>query len=123
MMAVMAFDAQRRGQLVTAAALDQYTRWLATAVTEAMHYFIGHGSRSPQGDARYSAVTAAHITHMLRDTLEDAEAGYFNIPREIVEAHGIDPRDVSSVPYRAWVRKRVHLARHLFAGGRISQPD
>jgi phytoene/squalene synthetase len=118
MMAVMAFDTQRRGQLVSAAALDQYTRWLSTAVTEAMHYFIGHGSRSPQGESRYLAVTAAHITHMLRDTLEDAEAGYFNIPRETVEAYGIDPRDVSSAPYRAWVRSRVHLARSLFEDGR-----
>lgn len=118
LMAVMEFDARRRGQLVSAAELDQYTRWLATAVTEAMHYFIGHGSRSPQGEARYLAVTAAHITHMLRDTLEDAEAGYFNIPREIVEAAGIDPRDVSSAPYRDWVRGRVHLARQLFAQGR-----
>ncbi len=118
MMAVMAFDVRRRGQLVTAAALDQYTHWLATAVTEAMHYFIGHGSRSPQGDGRYLAVTAAHITHMLRDTLEDAAAGYFNIPRETVEAHGIDPQDVSSAPYQAWVKSRVQLARSLFASGR-----
>jgi phytoene/squalene synthetase len=119
MMAVMDFDARRRGQLVTADALDQYTRWLATAVTEAMHYFIGHGSSSPQGEMRYLAVTAAHITHMLRDTLEDAEAGYFNIPREIVEANGIDPRDVSSAPYREWVRGRVDLARSLFDAGRV----
>ncbi|HVO71136.1 MAG TPA: squalene/phytoene synthase family protein, partial [Aggregatilineaceae bacterium] len=118
MMAVMAFDARRRGQLVSADELNQYTRWLATAVTEAMHYFIGHGSRSPQGEMRYLAVTAAHITHMLRDTLEDAEAGYYNIPRETVEAHRIDPREVSSVPYQAWVRSRVHLARRLFASGR-----
>jgi phytoene/squalene synthetase len=118
MMAVMAFDAQRREHLVTAAALDQYTRWLAAAVTEAMHYFIGHGSRSPQGAVRYWAVAAAHITHMLRDTVEDAEAGYFNIPREIVKAHGIDPRDVSSAPYQDWVRSRVQLARRLFARGR-----
>ncbi len=119
MMAVMAFDTRRRGQLVTAAALDQYTRWLSTAVTEAMHYFIGHESKSPQGEGRYLAVTAAHITHMLRDTVEDAEAGYFNIPRETVEAYGIDPRDVSSAPYRAWIRSRVHLARRLFANGRV----
>lgn len=118
MMAVMNFDARRRGQLVAAADLEQYTRWLATGVTEAMHYFIGHGSRSPQGEGRYLAVTAAHITHMLRDTLEDAEAGYFNIPRETVDSCGLDPRDVRSAAYRAWVRGRVHLARRLFAEGR-----
>jgi phytoene/squalene synthetase len=118
MMAVMSFDARRRGQLVTAADLEQYTCSLATAVTEAMHHFIGHGTRSPQGDARYVAVTAAHITHMLRDTLEDAEAGYFNIPREIVESQGIDPRDVSSAPFRAWVRSQVQRAREYFAQGR-----
>jgi phytoene/squalene synthetase len=118
MMAVMAFDARRRGQLVSADELSQYTRWLAVGVTEAMHHFIGHGSRSPQDETRYLAVTAAHITHMLRDTLEDAEAGYFNIPREIVEVYKIDPRDVNSVPHRAWVRSQVDLARRLFASGR-----
>lgn len=114
MMAVMDFDARRRGRLVSAAELNHYTHWLAVAVTEAMLHFIGHGSTAPQGEARYLAVTAAHITHMLRDAVEDAEAGYFNIPREIVQAHGIDPRDVSSTPYRAWVRSRVALARRLF---------
>lgn len=114
MMAVMDFDARRRGRLISAAELNQYTRWLAIAVTEAMHHFIGHGSGAPQCEARYLAVTAAHITHMLRDAVEDAEAGYFNIPREIVQAHGIDPREISSAPYRAWVSNRVSLARRLF---------
>jgi phytoene/squalene synthetase len=83
MMAVMSFDAGRRGRLISQDELNEYTRALAVAVTEAMHYFIGHGSRSPQGQTRHLAVTAAHITHMLRDTLEDVEAGYFNISREI----------------------------------------
>lgn len=114
MMAVMDFDARRRGRLVSAAELNQYTHWLAIAVTEAMLHCIGHGIRAPQGEARYLAVTAAHITHMLRDAMEDAEAGYFNIPREVVHANGIDPCDVSSAPYRAWVRSRVHVARRLF---------
>jgi phytoene/squalene synthetase len=118
MMAVMNFDAQRRGRLVSAAELSQYTHELAVAVTEAMHYFIGHGSRAPQGEARYLAVTAAHITHMLRDTLEDVESGYFNIPREIVEVQGIALRDVSSAPYRVWVSSRVDLARSLFEEAR-----
>lgn len=116
MIAVMEFDARRRGRLISTAELSQYTCWLAVAVTEAMHHFIGHGSRSPQSETRYLAVSAAHITHMLRDTLEDAEAGYFNIPREVVEANGIDPRDVNSAPYREWVRSRVHLVRSLFEG-------
>src|SRR6185369_5839891 len=68
MMSVMAFDAARRGRLISQSELDEYTRWLASAVTEAMHYFIGHGCYAPQNKARYLAVTAAHITHMLRDT-------------------------------------------------------
>lgn len=118
MMAVMAFDATRRGKLVSGQSLTQYTRWLSTAVTEAMHHFIGYGSAAPRGEARYAAVTAAHITHMLRDTLDDASAGYFNVPRELVEGRGIDPADVSGDAYRAWVRERVHLARGLFNQGR-----
>jgi phytoene/squalene synthetase len=118
MMAVMAFDADRRGQLVSQRALNQYTHWLAVAVTEALHYFIGHCCASPRSDMRYLAVTGAHITHMLRDALEDAQAGYYNIPREVLSAHGIAPWDVESRAYRDWVRGRVHQARGCFRMGR-----
>jgi len=118
MMAVMALDADRRGRLISHEELTRYTRYLATAVTEALHYFIGHRCKSPHDETRYLAATAAHITHMLRDTLDDAEAGYFNIPREYLESHGIDPHDVWSDPYRAWVQGRVQLARACFKAGK-----
>jgi phytoene/squalene synthetase len=118
MMAVMAFDAARRGQLISQRELNQYTRWLAVAVTEALHYFIGHNCASPRGEMRYLAVTGAHITHMLRDALEDAEAGYYNIPREVVAANGIAPWDVESKAYRDWVQERVHKAHACFRMGR-----
>lgn len=118
MMAVMAFDARRRGQLISREELSAYTRWLAAGVTEAMHYFIGHGCYSPRTRARYLAVTAAHITHMLRDTLDDVKAGYFNIPREVLELHDIHPDDVSSDAYRQWVQSRVRLARSYFSAGK-----
>ncbi len=118
MMAVMSFDAERRGRLISQEELNEYTRALAVAVTEAMHYFIGHGSKAPQDQTRYLAVTAAHITHMLRDTLEDVEAGYFNIPLEVVVSQRIDPRDVHSEPYRNWIKSHVGLARACFKSGR-----
>ncbi len=118
MMAVMAFDAERRGRLISQGELDEYTRGLAVAVAEAMHYFIGRGRRSPRDETRYQAVTAAHITHMLRDTLDDLEAGYFNIPREVLESHHMHPGDVHSQPYRKWVEERVGLARACFESGR-----
>ena len=119
MMAVMAFDAGRRGRLISQAELNGYTRCLAIAVTEAMHYFIGHNCTSPQDETRYLAVTGAHITHMLRDTFDDIQAGYFNIPREFLEAHHIEPQDVDSDAYRAWVESRVQLAREHFEAGRV----
>lgn len=118
MMQVMEFDASRRGRLISQNELNEYTRWLATAVTEAMHYFIGNGCYAPQDGRRYLAVTAAHITHMLRDAIEDAQAGYFNIPREVLEAGHIEPQDVHSNAYQAWVKKRVKLARLYFETGR-----
>jgi phytoene/squalene synthetase len=117
MHSVMAFDAERRGRLITEEELNRYTYHLAAAVTEAMHHFIGHGCQSPQGEGRYLAVSAAHITHMLRDTLEDVEAGYYNIPREYIEPYRIDPRDVQSEPYRKWVEGRIELARLYFNSG------
>jgi hypothetical protein len=117
MMAVMAFDAERRGRLVSQAELTEYSRWLATAVTEALHYFIGHNSPSPRSEARYLAVTAAHITHMLRDTFEDVAAGYYNIPREYLASNTIAPQAVEHEAYRAWVKSRVQLARAYFKAG------
>jgi phytoene/squalene synthetase len=118
MMQVMEFDTMRRGKLISQAELNEYTRWLATAVTEAMHYFIGHSSDSPHDETRYLAVTGAHIVHMLRDTFDDLEAGYYNIPRELLEANNIGPYDTHSRAYRAWVKSRVQLARSCFRAGR-----
>jgi phytoene/squalene synthetase len=118
MMQVMEFDAKRRGRLISQAELNEYTRWLATAVTEAMHYFIGHNSYSPRNETRYLAVTAAHITHMLRDTFDDVQAGYYNIPREVLQTNRIRPHDIENKAYRAWVRSRVRLARDYFKAGK-----
>jgi hypothetical protein len=118
MMAVMTFDAHRRNRLITAYELAEYTRWLATAVTEALHYFIGHDDPLPTLHYRYAAVTAADITHMLRDTCDDLAAGYFNMPREFVESNRVDLGDLGSDAYREWVKARVALARSNFATGR-----
>ena len=118
MMQVMEFDAKRRGRGISQTELNQYTHWLATAVTEAMHYFIGHCCFSPHDETRYLAVTAAHITHMLRDTFDDMRAGYYNIPREVLEANNIQPQDIQSKTYCDWVRSRVNLARKYFQAGR-----
>ncbi len=119
MLTVMAFDAERRGRLISQSELEHYQHALAKAVTEALHYFIGHNAAAPQGPIRYLAAEGAHIVHMLRDTLEDNELGYFNIPREVVKASGISPMEVESEAYRAWVRSRVELAKGCFRAGRL----
>jgi hypothetical protein len=120
MMAVMAFDAQRRGRLISQRELDEYTRNLAVAVTEALHAFIGRDCAAPHGELRYQAVSGAHITHMLRDTLDDARTGYYNLPRDMATANGIAPWDVQATAYRDWVQMRVHQARECFRLGRIA---
>ena len=119
MMRVMDFDTRRRGRLVTKVELTDYTRWLATAVTEAMHYFIGGGGcAAPDDGTRYMAATGAHILHMLRDTYADVQVGYYNIPREVLHEHSIGPQEIDSDAYRAWVGDRVQLARACFDAGR-----
>ena len=118
MMKVMEFDAGRRGRLISQAELDDYTRWLATAVTECIHYFIGHDTFTPRDETRYLAVSGAHIVHMLRDTFDDARLGYYNIPRETLEAGRLNPLDVHSAAYCAWVRRRLQLARDCFQAGK-----
>jgi len=118
MMQVMEFDARRRGGLIKQIELNEYTRWLATAVTDNLHHFIGHGEFAPRDETRYLAVSAAHITHMLRDTYDDLQAGYYNVPREVLETNRISAQDVASDAYRTWVKSRVQLARRYFKAGK-----
>lgn len=118
MMHVMEFDARRRGSLITQPELNEYTRRLATAVTDNLHHFIGHDEFAPRDETRYLAVSAAHITHMLRDTYDDLQTGYYNIPREVLETNHIEVQDVVSDAYRNWVNSRVQLAREYFRAGK-----
>jgi len=118
MMQVMAFDAGRRSRLVSAAELEDYTRLLATAVMDGLSYFIGQDQPYPVHTARYSAVAGAHISHMLRDAVDDLQAGYYNIPREVLEAENLSPADMNARAYRRWVRGRVALAEGLFRDGK-----
>jgi phytoene/squalene synthetase len=118
MMRVMEFDAQRREEEITQNQLDIYVEDLAISVTEILHYLIGGDQPAPMRENRYHAVTAAHITHMLRDSLDDAQNGYFNIPRKYLREHDITAMDVQSQAYRDWVCGRVKLARYYFRSGR-----
>ena len=118
MMQVMDFDVRRRGRFISQAELGDYTRLLATAVMEAIHHFIGHDDYAPHDETRYLAVSAAHITHMLRDTFDDAHLGYYNIPREVLEGNHMRTPDVSRKAYREWVMSRVQLAREYFRAGK-----
>ena len=118
MMQVMEFDTERRGRLISQAELNEYTRWLATAVTEALHYFIGNKRDAPRNETRYLAVTGAHIAHMLRDTFDDVQVGYYNVPREVLESNHLRPGEIQSEAYRLWVQSRVQLARKCFQSGK-----
>ena len=118
MLDVMDFDARRRGRPVTQQELDDYTGDLAIAVTEALHHCIGHGQRSPHDETRYVAVAGAHMAHMLRDLAEDLDAGYVNVPSELLADGQLSLDDMLSPALRAWVRDRVELARSCFATGR-----
>lgn len=118
MMAVMAFDVNRRGRIISQTELAYYTKTLATAVTDALHYFIGHSCPAPCSQARYLAVQGAHIIHMLRDLREDTAAGYFNLPRETLETSNISLQEGDNPAMRAWVKSRIHLARQDFDAGR-----
>ena len=117
-LAIIEFDAYRRGRLISQGELAWYSNRLGKAVTDAIQYFVGNGRPYPTADNHYLAATAAHITHMLRDMVEDATEGYINIPREYLEEHGINPQDVDSPPFRAWVRERVLQARRYFGEGK-----
>ena len=118
MLKVMAFDAERRGRVISHAELTEYTHWLATGVTEDLFYFIGHKDTPPCGETRYQAVCGAHVVHMLRDCLEDISNGYFNVPGEFIQEQNISLEQLHSLSFRKWVYGRIKLARQYFAQGR-----
>jgi phytoene/squalene synthetase len=118
MMDVMAFDVHRRGRPVSEAELSRYTYALAVAVTEVLHYFIGHDSPSPMSPARYQAVRGAHIAHMLRDLPEDLLNGYINIPTEVLDGRHVQTLDPRAPWFVEWVRRRVAEARACLLDGK-----
>jgi phytoene/squalene synthetase len=117
-MAVITFDARRKGRHVSRQELADYTAWLATAVMDGIQYFIGNGQPYPRNSDRIKAVTGAHLTHMLRDTLEDIPAGLINIPAEGMQVYGIRDFDLDSPAMRLWVRDQVKRARICFQEGK-----
>jgi phytoene/squalene synthetase len=117
-LAILEFDAYRKGRLISQEELTWYSNRLGKAVTDCIQYFIGNGHPYPDTEGHYLAATAAHITHMLRDMVEDTADGYINIPREYLEAHHISQEDVESAPFRAWVQGRVEQARQYFKKGK-----
>jgi len=118
MMAVMAFDLDRCGRIITEAELTKYTHLLSTAVTELLFYFIGHEDSPARIENRYLAVNGAHVIHMLRDMYEDIFAGYINVPGVYISEQHIVLDDLHNLSFRKWVYGRVKLAREYFTAGR-----
>ena len=118
MMTVMDFDVQRRDRRISQQELEWYSRRLATAVTEAVYTFIDDKCGAPRTAERYLAADAAHIVHMLRDLHNDLDAGYINIPYEVLGGEQIDTTVLESASVREWVRERVETARQYFAEGK-----
>lgn len=100
-LAIIEFDAKRRGRRINPQELSWYTKTLGKAVTDCIEYFIGNKSQYPDSVYKYRAATAAHITHILRDQEKDSLLGYFNV-----------------LPEKDEILKQVKLARTYFQQGR-----
>jgi len=116
--AIIEFDAERRGRLISQEELTWYATRLGIAVTDAIQYFVCNTYAYPDSNNRYFAATAAHITHMLRDMRSDISEGYINIPVEYIHETELDLKDVNNPVFRAWVRNRVEQARDYFSRGK-----
>ena len=118
-LAIIEFDAYRKGRLIRQNELDWYQDCLGKSVTDGIQYFVGNCYPYPDTPYHYRAASAAHITHMLRDMVQDIEEGYINIPSDYLEEHDINPEDILSLPFRAWVQARIVLTREYFNEGKL----
>ena len=116
MFAIIKFDSYRKDCYISSAELDWYSQCLGRSVVDGLQYFIGNNHDYPRSENQYSAAIAAHITHLLRDTLPDMANGFINIPHDVIPKQDIQTIDHPSV--RSWVRDRVMLARRHFQDGR-----
>ncbi len=116
--AIIEFDAQRKGQPINKKDLDWYIECLGKAVIDGLQYFIGNNHDYPTTANRHLASTAAHITHLLRDTMEDIANGFINIPKEYLEKHPFNLSDPSRPEFTIFVKERVLLARAYFRDGK-----
>ena len=119
MLAIIEFDANRKGRLISQQELTWYTNRLGKSVIDGIQYFIGNGHPYPTTDNRSLAAIAAHIAHLLRDMVRDTADGFINIPREYLESNGISPEDIDHPKFIAWVKDRVQLARQYFRMGKL----
>ncbi len=117
MFAIIEFDANRKGRLISQDELNWYSDRLGRSVTDGLQYFIGNDHRYPSSGNRYLAAIGAHIAHLLRDMLPDIADGFINIPREYLEAYGITPEDITHPAFMNWVKQRVEQARQYFMEG------
>ncbi|NIM93414.1 MAG: squalene/phytoene synthase family protein [Anaerolineales bacterium] len=118
MLGIIAFDAHRKGRVISQEELTRYSECLSRSVTDGLQYFIGNGYPYRNSENQYLAATGAHVAHLLRDMVRDTADGFINIPREYLDQHRITPVDLESNPFRAWVKERVELARRYFEEGR-----
>jgi len=115
MFALIEFDVYRRGKTINQEELDRYSDFFARSAMDGILYFIGNDAQYPCTGDRYKTFYGAHIAHLLRDTYEDLDNGFINIPSDYFKEHGIGPEDIESMPYRNWVKTRVEFARQCFA--------
>ncbi len=118
MFAIIEFDAYRKGRLISQKELTWYSDCLSKSINGCGKYFIGNDRPYPDDNRSFLTIIAAHITHMLRDMVNDTADGFVNIPIEYLEVHGISPGDINSTPYREWVKNRVGKAWHCFDEGK-----
>ena len=118
MLAIIEFDANRRWRTVSENELKWYTASVGKSVTDGLQYFIGNSNSYPDSDYRYLAARAAHITHLLRDLMDDLENGFFNIPHEQIEVYNIDINTSDTGQLQSWVQSQVNLARRYFQDGK-----
>lgn len=118
MFVVIEFDVYRKNRNISQKELTWYLDTLGKSVIDGLLYFIGNDHNYPDTQNKYHAVIGAHITHLIRDMLEDIDNGFINISCEYLESHNISPKDTSNIHFRSWVKSQVKSARKYFLEGK-----
>ncbi len=116
LLASVEMDCLRRGTILSAGSLKEIILLEGGSILEIAQFFASPDYPYPARKEPPEAM-ACVWAHNLRDFVEDASIGHYNIAEEDISKYGVDPTKIAREPLRIWAREKTEEALELMRSG------